>query len=93
MHVHYFVWYEIAGDAAAARAAIDAMMADIARATGVTGRLLVRRDRSATWMEIYEGVADPAGFEREMADACVRHEVARLLLGGARHVEAFVASD
>jgi len=48
MHVHYFVWYEIACDVAPARAAIDAMMADIARATGVRGRLLMRRDRSAT---------------------------------------------
>ena len=93
MHVHYFVWYEIAGDAAAARAAIDAMMADVARATGITGRLLVRRDRKATWMEIYEDVADPAGFEREIADALVRHDVARLLAGGARHVEVFVAAD
>ena len=92
MHVHYFVWYEIAGDAAATRAAIDAMMADIARATGITGRLLVRRDRKATWMEIYEDVADPAYFEREIAEAPVRHGVARFLLGGTRHVEAFVAA-
>ena len=92
MHVHYFVWYEIAGDGASARAAIDAMMADIARATGVTGRLLVRRDRNATWMEIYEDVADPASFEREIADALVRHGVARFLAGSARHVEAFVAA-
>ena len=92
MHVHYFIWYEIAGDAAPARAAIAAMMADIARATGVTGRLLVRRDRTPTWMEIYEDVADPAGFEREIADALVRHGVARFLAGGARHVEAFVAA-
>jgi hypothetical protein len=92
MHVHYFVWYEIAGTAAPARAAIDAMMVDIAHATGVTGRLLVRRDRPATWMEIYEGVADPAGFEREAADALVRHDVARYLADGTRHVEAFVAA-
>ena len=93
MHVHFYVWYEIVGDAASARAAIDAMMADIARATGVTGRLLVRRDRKTTWMEVYEGVADPAGFEREIADAFVRHNVARFLTGGVRHVEAFVAAD
>ena len=92
MHVHYFVWYEIAGDRSPARAAIDAMMTDIARATGVSGRLLVRRDRTATWMEIYEGVADPARFEREIADALVRHGVVRFLAGGARHVEAFVAA-
>ena len=92
MHVHYFIWYEIAGDAAPTRAAIGAMMADVARTTGVTGRLLVRRDRNATWMEIYEGVADPGGFEREIADALVRHDIARLLAGGARHVEAFVAA-
>ena len=93
MHVHYFVWYEIAGDVAPARAAIDAMMADIARATGVRGRLLMRRDRSATWMEVYESVADPPGFEREIANALARHDVGRFLAGGARHVEAFVAAN
>src|SRR5512145_2848682 len=42
MAAHYFVWYRVQGDAAAARASVNALMRDIARRTGVVGRLLVR---------------------------------------------------
>jgi hypothetical protein len=92
-HVQYFVWYAIAGDPQPARAAIDAMMADIARRTGVIGRLLVRRDQPGTWMEVYENVADAVGFEREIAVVALSHDLSRFIKGGARHVEAFVAAD
>ena len=90
MPVQYVVWYEIAGDPQRARASIDAMMADVARTTGIRGRLHVRRDRPTTWMEIYADVADAASFEEEIAAAAKRHDVAQHT-GGARHVEAFVA--
>jgi hypothetical protein len=33
MAVQFFVWYEIAGDPQRARAAVDAMMADVAQHT------------------------------------------------------------
>ncbi len=92
-HVQFFVWYAIAGDPQPTRAAIDAMMADIARRTGVNGRLLVRRDQPGTWMEIYENVADAVGFEREIAIVARRHKLSRFIFGGTRHVEAFVAAD
>lgn len=91
--VQYFVWYAIAGDPQPTRVAIDAMMAEIARRTGVTGRLLIRHDQPSTWMEIYENVADAVGFEREIAAAALRHDLSQLLVGGMRHVEAFVAVD
>jgi hypothetical protein len=90
MSIQYFVWYEVAGDPQRARAAIDAMMADVARTTGIRGRLHVRRDLPTTWMEIYADVADAAGFEEELAAAAKRHDVAQHT-SGARHVEAFVA--
>ena len=90
MPVQYFIWYEIAGDPRTVRTAVDAMMAEVARATGVHGRLLTRRDRPTTWMEIYADVVDASGFEVELAAAAGRHDVARHL-SGARHVEAFVA--
>lgn len=75
------------------RVAIAAMMADLSRRTGVSGRLLVRRDEPATWMEIYEDVADAAMFERELSGAVVRHGIARLDGMGNRHIEAFVAAE
>ncbi len=75
------------------RVAIAAMMADLSRRTGVAGRLLVRRDEPATWMEIYEDVADAARFERELSGAVMRHGIARLNGMGNRHIEAFVAAE
>ena len=93
MNVEYFVWYGIAGDLLPARAAIDAMMIDVASRTGVSGRLLVRHDKPDTWMEIYQSVADPVGFEREIHSAAQRHDLARFVTGGVRHIEAFVAVD
>jgi Domain of unknown function (DUF4936) len=90
--IHYYVWYHVASDVPAIRVAVAEMMADVAGRTGIAGRLLVRRDEPATWMETYEDVVDAATFERELAAAVLRHDLARLVAGGDRHVEAFVAA-
>jgi|KBSSwiStaDraftv2_1062776.scaffolds.fasta_scaffold1535087_2 hypothetical protein len=85
---HYYVWYRLAGAAAPARAAITAMMLELAATTGVAGRLLVRADDARTWMEIYEDVDDAEAFERALGDAVVDHR-ADTLADGGRHVERF----
>lgn len=85
----YFIWYRLEGEPAAARAAVTAMMLDIAADCGVVGRLLVRADDATTWMEIYEPVDDPAGFEAALARALARHAVGAHARDG-RHVERFV---
>lgn len=86
---YYFVWYRVPGDAAAARAAVNALMQDLARHTGVTGRLLMRADTPPTWMEAYECVADADAFDSAYAAATARHAVAAHAPEG-RHVERFV---
>ena len=88
--IHYYIWYHVGGDLRALRVAIDSVLADLFRSTGIRGRLLVGRDAPGTWMEIYEGVKDPAGFEYQLADAILRHGLARYVPDGGRHVEAFV---
>ncbi len=92
--VHYFVWYRVTcdtiGETRAARAAVDAVLADVARVTGIRGRLLVRRGQPDTWMEIHERVTESADFERELAAAVQRHDLARHIADSGRHVEAFV---
>jgi hypothetical protein len=88
---HYFVWYRVQGDHAGAHAAVTALMQDVYRNAGVTGRVLVRRDDPRTWMEVYEHVADTSRFEQELAAAVARHDIARWSEGGARHTEPFVA--
>jgi hypothetical protein len=88
----YYVYYRSAAAPAAVRAAVGAMQAAIERATGVHGRLLRRIEDDGTWMEIYEDVADPERFERELAAAATVPGIAGLLAPGAtRHVERFTA--
>lgn len=88
---HYYVWYRVTGDPAAARTAVDAALQDVSVEAGVAGRVLVRRGDARTWMEVYEHVADGARFERALAAAVVRHALPGHAEGGVRHVEPFVA--
>ena len=89
MATHYFVWYRVDGDPAAARASVNGLMQDIAMKTGVIGRLLMRPDVPPTWMEVYESVADAQGFDAEYAEAVARNGVATHAPEG-RHLERFV---
>ena len=90
MHTHYYIWYRIAGDVGAARAAVDALLRDVFTNAGVSGRLLVRRDDPRTWMEVYENVAQAARFEEVLTGAAIRHDLARFAENGKRHFEPFV---
>jgi hypothetical protein len=87
---HIYVYYRVRRDSGAARAAVTALFAEIETRTGVAGRLLVRADDAATWMEVYEPVARPAAFARMLAACARRHGVEALALDG-RHVEHFRA--
>ncbi len=89
--VHYYIWYRVHGNRAHAQHVIAALLDDVAARTAIRGRVLVRRDDPATWMEIYEGVTAPEDFERELFEAATRHDAAAVADEGARHVEAFVA--
>lgn len=88
----YYIYYRTPADATRIRAAVGAMQAALAAATGVAGRLLHRVDDRTTWMEIYEDVVDPDRFERELDLAVERSGLRTLLAAGAeRHVERFSA--
>ena len=88
--VAYYVWYRVAGDACEARAAVTAMMLDVAEDCGVVGRLMKRADDPHTWMEVYEAVDDLHEFEASLHEAIARHD-AQAFADGGRHVERFVA--
>jgi len=91
--VALYVYYRVARpDDPAALALVHAVQEDVRGATGVAGRLLRRRDDPATWMEVYEGVADAEAFERALEAALARHAFGSVLAAGAvRHAERFVA--
>lgn len=90
MSTHYYVWYRVqAGSEAAAETAVRGMQARLACRSGVAGRLLKKRDTPETWMEIYENVAEPKGFERQMQELVERYDV-EMFLDGGRHAECFL---
>lgn len=68
--MNYYVYYKV--DPVRldeVRAAVEGLFAAVERECGVRGRWMRRRDDPATYMEVYEGVADEAAFERLNAQA------------------------
>ena len=90
---HFYVWYTVSGDLKAAVTALGAMFDALEAKTGVTGRLLARRDDPATWMEIYEDITEPARFERTLDALVVEHGLLAFVEGGRRHTERFAALE
>lgn len=82
--VTYYVYYKIAPDRVEeARQTVERIFGRIERDCGVRGRWLRRRDDPATYMEVYEGIADAARFEALLE----REGVA---LGVERRIERFI---
>jgi hypothetical protein len=85
-----YVYYKTAPEAEVAPR-VHAMQRELARQSGVQGRLMRRRDDAATWMEVYEGLVDLDRFEATLADAVARHGLDDLVRPGERrHAERFV---
>ncbi len=83
--MNYYVYYKVQpAQAQEIHLAVEAIFRVIEMHCGVRGRLMRRRDDSATYMEVYEEVADESAFE-----ALLEREGATL--GLQRHVERFVS--
>jgi hypothetical protein len=89
----WFVYYRLpTAQEAEVIATVRELQARVARRCGIRGRLLGRRDDSGatvTLMEIYEPVADVAGFADALA-AAVAASALTSALREARHVERFI---
>jgi hypothetical protein len=91
--LHYFIYYRVRAelDPDDIQAGVCAMQAALARRTGIAGRLMHRAHEEATWMEVYEGVSEPAAFEAALAAEVAAHDLDALVEpGAARHIERFV---
>ena len=87
---HYYIYYRVAEQSAKeAEQLIRSMQARLACRSGVAGRLLVKRDDPALWMEIYESVAEPARFEHLLRQAVDEFDV-EMFVDGSRKQECFV---
>lgn len=90
MSTSYYIYYRAAAsDGEKLHATVTRMQASVQSTTGVTGRLLRRRDDARTWMEIYEDVRDTARFETALADAAGACGL-NALLESPRVIERFV---
>ncbi len=88
----YYIYYRIALERAdEAKRIVAAIQDEVLMKAGVRGRLLRRRDDPATWMEVYEDVAEEKAFVASLAAAVERHGFQRLLVpGSSRIAETFV---
>lgn len=90
MSASYYVWYQVTdADDRELEQAVRGLQARLACRTGVAGRLLKRRDRPDTWMEVYEAVAEPIAFERELQALVDQFDI-EVRLADRRHVECFI---
>jgi len=84
--MNYYVYYKVDPAAAGAlRRAVEALFSRAHSQFGVRGRWMRRRDDPATYMEVYEEVADEAAFE----DFLQREGAA---IAAGRKVERFVSA-
>jgi hypothetical protein len=78
----------------ALRAAVGELFDAVARAHGIRGRWMCRRDDPGTCMEIYADVEDVTVLATFIEHHCERARFGRLLVdAGARHAEIFVDAD
>lgn len=88
---NWFIYYKLpATDAALVAERVRVMQGALAAASGVHGRLLRRPEDGPviTFMETYEGIADPAAFEAQIADAAAHAGLPQAWLD-ARRTERF----
>lgn len=84
-----YIYYRIdAAQAALAADRIDALLGTMAGHCSRPPQRLIRCDDPTTWMEIYEGIADLAGFEAALNAAAQAFNCAAFTRG-ERHLECF----
>ena len=87
----FYVYYRLdAAQVAAARRSLMGLFADLRATTGISGRLARRQDDPATWMEVYEHVADSQAFRRLLEAKAAEYGMDHLVAAGSsRKTEIF----
>lgn len=87
----YYIYYRVAAEqSAACEEKVHTLLDAVRTATGISGRFMKKRGEPLLWMEIYEGIDDPAAFERALAAAVAESGFAACLQSGSgRRTECF----
>jgi hypothetical protein len=88
----YFVWYRVNQADSDTETAIRGMIARLSCRSGVSGRLMKKRDEPRLWMETYTDVADPVRFEHLLRQAVDEYDV-EMFIDGNRCTECFLADS
>ena len=87
MNFSFYVYYEVnTCNEDKVRTAAQGLQRTIADVTGIHGRLLCRRDKTETWMEVYEGVPDASSFQTILDGEAKRLCFAELLAPASRRI-------
>ena len=91
MAFNFYIYYRVdPKKAGTCEPLIGQLFAAVRDATGIQGQLLRKHGEPDLWMEVYEGVADEAKFEWELAEIAGRLKVQdHLQPGTTRHLECF----
>ena len=87
-----YIYYRVAAThEAAARRAVQAMLAEIEATTGIRGQASCKTMEPLLWMEVYRGVGDGEAFVSLLTGLSARHGLDACLEDNQRrHVEEFV---
>ena len=88
----YFVWYRVNQADSDTETAIRSMMSRLSCRSGVSGRLLKKRDETRLWMETYADVVDTVRFEHLLRQAVDEYDV-EMFIDGNRCTECFLATE
>lgn len=91
MPCSYYIYYRVdPAKAGASEPRIRELLEGVRKATGISGRLMKKRNEPNLWMEVYENVADESKFEWELAEAVDHLRIQDVLLPGTpRYIEVF----
>ena len=88
---HYYVWYRVAGDPAAARAAVDALLHDVFRTRASPAACWCAATTRARGWRSTKDVADVRAVRARLPPPSRATTSPRYRTNGARHTEPFVA--
>jgi hypothetical protein len=90
---HYYIYYRVSDkEADEAETLVRSMQARLACRSGISGRLLKKREEPVLWMEVYEDVAEPGRFERLLDQAVDEFDLA-MFIDGPRKTECFTGGS